>query len=194
MATVGLLIGPPAEPAGRLAGGFSLIEMMVTITISGVLLALAMPSLQRLITSRAVVAHAEELAGSLRLARSEAMKRGMAVSVCASNSTAEASPGCAASSDWTTGWLVFTDEGLDGSVDDGDLLLKVQSPLASLQGLVGPEGAASFHQNGISALGEEPTFQLTPKLKANDAGYDSAVRRVVVNKQGRVQVLVGAGE
>lgn len=173
--------------------GFSLIEMMVTLTISAVLLALAVPSLRRLITSRAVVSQAEALAGSLRLARSEAMKRGMAVSVCASHDTEAAQPACADDNRWHTGWLVFTDEALDGSLDDGDHLLKLQSPVTAVKSLLGPQGAVSFHPNGLSANGEAPSFTVSPQLDAGDPAHDDAVRRVLVNKQGRVQILAGAG-
>ena len=174
--------------------GFSLVELMVTLAIAGLLLAVAAPSLQRFITTRAVVAQADELGGALRLARSEAMKRGMAVSVCASSTTADAEPTCANDADWQTGWLVFSDAGLDGGPSDGDRIIKVQSPAPSVKTLTGPDGVVSFHQNGISASGEEPSFTLLPKLDAADAGYDLAVRRVVVNKQGRVQILVGEGQ
>lgn len=167
--------------------------MMVTVTIAGILLALVVPPLQRVVTSRAVVSQAEELAGALRLARSEAMKRGMPVSVCASSSTADDSPSCDGATDWKTGWLVFSDVGLNGTLDAGDTVLKVQTPASSVKTLTGPEGAASFHQNGISASGEEPTFTVAPNIDDTDDGYDGAVRRVVVNKQGRVQILVGAG-
>ena len=162
--------------------------------MAGVLLAVAAPPMQRFATSRAVVAQAEELAQALRLARSEAMKLGVPVSVCASANTDDASPSCSGTTDWMTGWLVFADRNLNGSLDAGDRLIKVQTALSSVDSLEGSVDHASFHQNGISATGSEPTFALTPKIDSSAAGYDEAVRRVVLNKQGRVQILVGAGD
>lgn len=165
---------------------------MVALAVAGILVAVAAPALQRFVTARAVVSQAEELASALRQARSEALKRGLAVAVCASSTVTEASPSCAGSTDWATGWLVFTDADLDGDLGADDRLLKVQAPLAAVEAIEGSAESAGFHQNGISVSGEEPSFSIRPRMDASAEGYNEAVRRVVVNKQGRVQILVGA--
>jgi len=59
----------------RRARGFTLIEMMVAVTILSVLLAVAIPSMRGWLTSSRAVAASEFYAEGMRMARAEALKR-----------------------------------------------------------------------------------------------------------------------
>ncbi len=87
--------------------GFSLVELMIALTLAVILLALATPSWLDLIQNNRITSQAQEFIRSLHLARSEALKRGTAVAICPS-STGTA---CTDSSDWSQGWIVFSDIG-----------------------------------------------------------------------------------
>lgn len=88
----------------RHARGFTLIELIVTMVVLAVAVAIAIPSFTTQIRNNQSRALGEEFGAALSFARSEAVKRGQMVSICASNA---AQNGCA--SDWTNGWLVFVD-------------------------------------------------------------------------------------
>ena len=75
--------------------GFTLIELLVVITVMATMLGLAIPSFRNFIASQRVKAVGYDLTTALVLARSEAVKRNMDVTVAA-----------AAASDWTQGWSV----------------------------------------------------------------------------------------
>lgn len=73
---------PPAPSALLRSRGFSLIELMVAITILAILLAVAVPSFQDMIQKNRVRTAAADLSDSLNLARSEAIKRGSSTRLC----------------------------------------------------------------------------------------------------------------
>lgn len=116
----------------RLAQGFTLIELMVTLTIAAILLSLAVPSLAAFVQSARLRGSSNELASALMFARSEAIKRGHAVTVCKSANPSALGPSCGTSATWQQGWLVFVDYDKDGVVDGSstppDLVLRVGSP------------------------------------------------------------------
>lgn len=75
--------------------GFTLLELIVTISIAGILMALAIPSFSDMIRSSRLTTTINELVGSLNLARSESVKRGTTVIVKAKTGT-----------NWESGWTV----------------------------------------------------------------------------------------
>src|SRR3569832_2509448 len=65
--------------------GFTLIELLVTLAIAVILLTVAVPNYQMFVANSRMASQANEVVGALSLARSEAVKRGTQVSVCASS-------------------------------------------------------------------------------------------------------------
>jgi type IV fimbrial biogenesis protein FimT len=66
--------------------GFSMVEIIVVLTIAGILLAIGVPGYLSLIQNNKVVSATNKLAASLNLARIEAIKRGLHVGICPANS------------------------------------------------------------------------------------------------------------
>lgn len=88
----------------RLAG-FSLIELMVVITIAVILITVAAPSLTDMATSAKLNSDSSRWIASAQLARSEAIKRNRRVTMCATTDgdTCATSGGAKV---WSSGWLV----------------------------------------------------------------------------------------
>jgi len=85
------------------AGGFTLIEMMVTIAIAALLFAIGVPMFRNASLGARLSAGANNLLASVQLARSEAIKRNVPVRLCASSDGAT----CAAAGGWEQGWIII---------------------------------------------------------------------------------------
>ena len=108
--------------------GFSLIELMVGISITGVLMAFAVPSFTYMLKQNRAMGMTNELVASLNLARSEAVRRNQQVTVCISDVTAS-NTSCSTSLGWQNGWVAFLDLGTLGVYDSTkDTKLKVGQP------------------------------------------------------------------
>jgi type IV fimbrial biogenesis protein FimT len=87
--------------------GVTLFELLLTITIAGILVAIATPSLTTFIQNNRQTSEANSLVLALDYARSEAIKEDANVEVCASTDgmtcNGNANPG-----GWATGWIVET--------------------------------------------------------------------------------------
>ena len=104
------------------SAGFTLIELMVTIAIVGVLVSIAIPSFNTNISNSRLTGYANDLVGALNLARSEAVKRGVQVTILRNGNTA---------SNWDAGWTVFTDSNGNGVQDGSDTLLRTYPALTN---------------------------------------------------------------
>jgi type IV fimbrial biogenesis protein FimT len=102
--------------------GFTLIELIVTMAVLAIVLSIAAPSFNNMITNNRSTSMASELTGAVNFARSEAIKRAKRVSICpSSNGTS-----CLTSSDWAKGWLIFVDKAASDSatpVIDSDTIV-----------------------------------------------------------------------
>jgi type IV fimbrial biogenesis protein FimT len=93
--------------------GFTLVEMLAVITISAILVALALPSFRSIVRSSRISSTSNDLLASIDLARSEAIRRNVTVSICRSLDP-ENAPVCSsaagngyAANDWSSGWITF---------------------------------------------------------------------------------------
>ncbi len=93
-----------AERLGRGARerGLTMIEMMTALVVVAVLFAIAVPSYRNASLGSRLSASANDLLASVQLARSEAIKRNVAVTLCASADGAT----CAGGGGWEQGWVV----------------------------------------------------------------------------------------
>lgn len=163
----------------RSTAGFTVIELMVVITIVGVLAALAIPAFDDMIQNNRRTTTVNELLSNLMLARAEAAKRGQPVSLCGLTSGGGTS--CTGGTTWDYGWMVFVDPNGDGVIASAaDILrqyvnsypdLKIRSSQAG-----GPVVLKPFNQAGTQAF-----------LLVCDKRGDSKSRHVCVESNGRAR-------
>lgn len=166
--------------------GFTLVELLIVLALTAILLAVGLPQLSQFSASRAMGSHVALLASAMRLARSEAIKRGTRVTVCPSMDPESAGgPACnGGANDWASGWVIFSDLGVANAIDGNDRVVRVQGPLSDSGGIQSLGGTAvNFFPNGI-ALGGQRTFDFLPLLATGDPTYNDTAQRMCLGNSG----------
>lgn len=124
--------------------GFTLIELMTTLAIAGLLTSLAVPAMTSFSANARQTSTINDLVSSIHVARSAAISTNNRVTVCATSNGAN----CEAVS-WNSGWLVFHDLDSDRSVDAGETVIGVHDGEADL-GMTSPQFGQwmTFRPNG----------------------------------------------
>ena len=186
MPSLSLRVGRAAPP-----WGFTLVELLVTLSVLAILAMMAVPSMQSHLAARSTAGGADQLMQALRLARSESIKRLTAVTLCSTRDPHAASPDCGG--DWASGWLVFVDTDRDAAVGGNDLVLKVGAVPASVGGLTEDGGARSvtFEANGLA--GRAMAFTVTPAVSDRASTvYTANVWHVCLTVAGQIQIKKGS--
>lgn len=155
--------------------GFTLTELMVTISIAGIMLAVAVPSLHSFILDNRLASQSTEFTGALAMARSEASRRSSRMVV---------SP---AASGFDGGWKIWADTNGNTLLDAGEAVLRIHEDLHG--NTLTSSGAVSpivYLPSGFMDMtaGASRIFQLCDK-RSGEKGREiriAATGRVSINR------------
>ena len=167
--------------------GVTLVELMVAISVIGILMAVGVPSFNQFTTNSRLNSYVNALQSNLSLARSEAIKRNGRVVICVtSNGTS-----CDNSGSWDQGWIIFSDLDNDGSRDGGEELILTMPSLQTGYNFSGNGNVSSyisFDSQGMTKLTsgalQAGTITLCPAAPA--AG--GVGRQLILSSSGRARI------
>ncbi|PJK12852.1 pre-pilin like leader sequence [Lysobacteraceae bacterium NML07-0707] len=161
--------------------GFTLVELMVTLAVLGVLVSVGYPSFQGVIRSNRVATTTNELVASVALARSTAIRTSLGAGICKSNDQ-NSCGGDGVS--WNDGWLVWEDSNLNGKKDSGETILSYTQGRSNLQ-VDGPASEGiTFDGRGRRRNAADQQLSIQPE----DCQATEQLRQVLtVNYSGQVR-------
>jgi type IV fimbrial biogenesis protein FimT len=166
--------------------GLTLVELLITIAVSAILLGIGVPGYSYLMDHSRLAGITNEMVGALSLARSEAIKRGIRVTVCKGDPMA-ATPSCQPSASWEQGWLVFVDTGTPGEIDGTDEIIRVREAIEGGASITTSNFTkyVSYMPSGVSrGPNNLPNGSLSICLRGN-------LRKIVLNTTGRARLEKG---
>lgn len=166
------------------ARGFTMMELLVALAVGAILLTIALPGYAFLVNSSRLTTATNDLVAALQLARSEAIKRGIRVTVCKTSNAMAAAPVCDPSASWQQGWLVFVDGGAKGVIDSEDVLLRVKDRVPP-PAVITTSNFGSFVSYLPSGVSQAPNGLANGTLRVCVA---SVQRDIIINSTGRIRL------
>jgi type IV fimbrial biogenesis protein FimT len=150
--------------------GFTLMELMLVLTLAAIILALGAPSFTEFRRSNRMAGIANDFLVGVQVARSEAIKRQASVSLCPSGNPAADDAACTTTNDFS-GWIVFADPNNNCQREDTEVILQVGERIDT--------GTNSATRTTSAADGNCVSFAATGFTRPEPGSGTSAMRHTV---------------
>ncbi len=132
--------------------GFTILELMMTVTVAGILLGVGVPALQDFVRANRSVTEVNNLLKGMNLARSEAINRGVEITIAPSSG-----------GDWTVGWSVGIDADDDGTFPEaGETVLRRFPAVDSLSFTAAPARVVFKATGELANVATAQNFTVVP--------------------------------
>ena len=182
----------------RTQTGFTLYELLITVLVLGVILALGVPNMALFTQNSRITTTANDMHAAFQLARSEAARAKTNITICASEDPTADDADCDGT--WDEGFIVFIENNEPPNLSrdpDTEPVLRAQGPAAEGITISVADDADYFMYaaTGLGRLdggGNPAVSQVVicdERGNAEGAGGDSAGRLFVATPLGRATIL-----
>ena len=169
--------------------GFTLLQLMAAIAIAGILMAAAVPTFRDMLRRTRLTTYANEFVTALNIARSEAIKQGITVTVRKIGGTGTY---------WnTSGWNVFVDTNANGILDTSEKILRTYNALPNVYTLTGSTTGSfdtfiRYQSDGTRYLPSGSTnndsFTICDNSDNNNTIEPYTAKVIIISLTGRIQM------
>ena len=176
--------------------GYSLIELMSILAVVSILLTVGLPLMNVFFEGNRMITNTNDLVAGLNIARSEAIKQQIRITLCQSDDGAS----CTGTGQWEDGWIVFQDPNGNVTVDGGERILRLNAGAEGNQVTIRSDDVTNLITNSVSftsrglpkALNggvQTGTFRVCDDrgLKVNADGSTTVARGVNLSPSGKVR-------
>lgn len=157
----------------RTSKAFTLIELLITLSIVSVMACLSTLSFSSIYQKESAASITQQLFNGLNFARIESIKRNKRVNICGSSDFTQCD------GNWNNGFLIYVDINADGCFSKEDKLLRVQQyKNHSINIMTGKRSYFQFIPNG------QCTTRGTIKIKTTQGAHYA----VVIYDSGRARI------
>ena len=175
----GVRRGQVLLPDFRHAAGFTLLELLSTITIIIILFGVGIPFLKTTVTTNRLATSINALAGTLAYTRSEAIRRNQHVVVCKSQTGTE----CTRDGDWRRGWLIYVDANQSRTLDEVETVLGAYHLGEKIE-----VGYLAFGSPHYLVYRPSGTTRTNGTFTFCDPAYPESARALIITKSGRARL------
>jgi type IV fimbrial biogenesis protein FimT len=176
--------------------GYTLIELMTMLAVVSILVSVGLPLMNVFFESNRMISNTNDLVAGLNIARSEAIKQQIRVTLCQSADAAS----CAGTGQWEDGWIVFQDPNGNATVDGGERILRLNAGAAGNQVTIRSNDVLSLIDTSVTFTSRglpkalngaalSGTFRICDNrgLKANADGTSTVARGINLSPSGKVR-------
>lgn len=168
--------------------GVTLVELLVALSVLGILLSVGVPSFNQFITVSRLNSYVNAMHANLALVRSEAIKRNGRVAICKSSDGTN----CANSGGWDQGWIGFVDMDNDGGRGGGEEMVFSMPALQagySFSGNTNVDSYISFTAQGMTKLVSGAMQAGTLTLCPASSATGGIGRQIILSSSGRARIV-----
>ncbi|MGB0866954.1 MAG: GspH/FimT family pseudopilin [Granulosicoccaceae bacterium] len=174
-------------------GGFTLLELVVTLIILGLMLGMGLPAMTRMTQGAAVRAASNELVRDFNIARSHSSDLNERITLCRRSGTSTNCIGASNGAGWdNNGWVIFVDNDQDAIPDVANQFIRITDPIDAVSirhnGVTGNQfnGSVRFYPDGtvrdINGNLATVDFDLCPNNPS------AGGRTIDMNSRGNIRV------